>query len=410
MALFEQLLWNHAQVIAEWYPAATRSQYQAAAQTFRVPYWDWASSAEMPSVVSQPTITITSPQGPKATPNPLYNYTFHPQPSAFDFPPRDSITAYQSTVRYPDASGHSQPDLINQQLSANAQALQSMTYQLLAQQPNYGPFSNTAYRNGTNQIFNSLENMHNAIHGLVGNGGHMSIVPYAGFDPIFWLHHANVDRLFAMWQAIYPGSYTTPQSDAYGTFTNSPGGIEDIKTLLTPFHSDNSGTLYTSATARSISSFGYTYPEIQDWNVTTTQLSANVRSAINALYSPSSTPSKQPRTNDPASSSPTPPDHQWFVNILVTRNALPTGYFIHFFLSPPPPPQKPGPPPPPSSPPTPSSSRNPPPIQPRPHPRRPNPPHARPRRPRLRGLARGSDAGLGDAAADGAAGVARAAV
>ena len=65
-----------------------------------------------------------------------------------------------------------------------------MTYQLLAQQPNYGPFSNTAYRNSTNQIFNSLENMHNAIHGLVGNGGHMSIVPYAGFDPIFWLHHA----------------------------------------------------------------------------------------------------------------------------------------------------------------------------------------------------------------------------
>lgn len=42
----------------------------------------------------------------------------------------------------------------------------------------------------------------------------------------------NVDRLFAIWQAIYPDSYTTPQADAYGTFTNSPGGTEDINTRM----------------------------------------------------------------------------------------------------------------------------------------------------------------------------------
>lgn len=65
-----------------------------------------------------------------------------------------------------------------------------MTYQLLTQQPNYGPFSNTAY---SNQTFNSLENMHNGIHGFVGNGGHMSDIPYAAFDPIFWLHHAYAE-------------------------------------------------------------------------------------------------------------------------------------------------------------------------------------------------------------------------
>lgn len=70
-----------------------------------------------------------------------------------------------------------------------------MTYQLLAQQPNYGPFSNTAYSNGSGQVYNSLENMHNAIHGLVGNGGHMGDIPYSGFDPIFWLHHAYARSL-----------------------------------------------------------------------------------------------------------------------------------------------------------------------------------------------------------------------
>ena len=65
-----------------------------------------------------------------------------------------------------------------------------MTYQLLSSQPNYGPFSNTAWSDNTGATYDSIENLHNAIHGLVGNGGHMGVVPYAAFDPIFWLHHA----------------------------------------------------------------------------------------------------------------------------------------------------------------------------------------------------------------------------
>lgn len=72
--------------------------------------------------------------------------------------------------------------------------------------------------------------MHNAIHSLVGQGGHMSTISYSAFDPIFWLHHANVDRLFAIWQAIYPDSYTISEVDKEGTFTNAPGAAEDINT------------------------------------------------------------------------------------------------------------------------------------------------------------------------------------
>lgn len=105
-----------------------------------------------------------------------------------------------------------------------------MTYQLIADQSNYAPFSNTAYSDGRGNWYNSLENMHDAIHSLVGQTGHMAYLPYAAFDPIFWLHHTNVDRLFAIWQAIYPDSYTTPQADAEGTFTNAPDGTEDVNT------------------------------------------------------------------------------------------------------------------------------------------------------------------------------------
>ncbi|HAP60223.1 MAG TPA: hypothetical protein DCR93_12270, partial [Cytophagales bacterium] len=32
-------------------------------------------------------------------------------------------------------------------------------------------------------------------------GGLMGQVPSAGFDPVFWLHHSNIDRLWAMWEA-----------------------------------------------------------------------------------------------------------------------------------------------------------------------------------------------------------------
>jgi len=243
----------------------------------------------MPTKFLMKTTKINTPKGRQSVQNPFYNYTFHPHPSAADFPPGDGISQFLSTVRYPNSqspNAQSQNDLVNKQLQANQQSLHDLTYQLLTSQPKYAPFSNTGYTDANGNTYNSLENMHNIVHSLVGNGGHMSYVPYAAFDPIFWLHHANVDRLVAIWQALYPNSFTSPQVDEFGTFTNRPGAKEDINTPLTPFHSDTKGTFYTSATARKTFTFGYSYPEVVDWNVSTTQLSTNVKIAINKLYNP----------------------------------------------------------------------------------------------------------------------------
>lgn len=49
--------------------------------------------------------------------------------------------------------------------------------------------------NHTTSEGNNLEAIHDTVHGLVGRGGHMGNVPMAGFDPIFFLHHANVSNL-----------------------------------------------------------------------------------------------------------------------------------------------------------------------------------------------------------------------
>ena len=91
----QQLLWTNAQQIAATYPAAQRSTYQTAATNFRVPYWDWAINSTMPDPVNDPMITINTPRGTLSITNPLYNYTFHPHPSAADFPSIDTVSRLQ---------------------------------------------------------------------------------------------------------------------------------------------------------------------------------------------------------------------------------------------------------------------------------------------------------------------------
>ncbi|MCJ1396995.1 hypothetical protein MMC11_000187 [Xylographa trunciseda] len=333
---FKQLLHANARSIAATYNSSNGATYRAAAETFRIPYWDWSLNPTMPSLVNVATITITTPTGVQDVTNPLYNYTFDPLPISPDFPEDDNVSQFLSTVRWPtslDPNAVSQPGKANNQLQANAESLHDLTYQLLASEPDYANFTSSAFSNG-----NSLENMHNMIHGMVGNGGHMSYLPYSSFDPVFWLHHANVDRLTTIWQALYPTSFTIPEVDSYGTFTNPQGGTEDVNTPLTPFHSSSNGTLYTSAAVRYTRTFGYAYPEVQDWNVSASQLSATVRTTINNLYNPSSSPNErtQPHHQSEKRADAIAAQYQWALNIEADVSRIPASLFLHFFLAAPP--------------------------------------------------------------------------
>ncbi|MCM3872711.1 MAG: tyrosinase family protein [Pyrinomonadaceae bacterium] len=82
------------------------------------------------------------------------------------------------------------------QLSASAVSLASA----LPGPVDFYPFSSTVY--GT---------PHSAIHG--GIGGWMGSVPTAAQDPIFWLHHCNIDRLWNRWLAGGGGRANPPTSD-----------------------------------------------------------------------------------------------------------------------------------------------------------------------------------------------------
>ncbi|KAI9806662.1 MAG: hypothetical protein M1825_006119 [Sarcosagium campestre] len=358
LALYEQLLYNNAKAIAAKYPSSSRARYVEAARTFRIPYWDWAKNAKMPNNVNVRTISVNTPTGRKTIDNPLYSYKFHVRNPNSQFPSSDGdIARYQQTVRYPDANGNSRPNAVNDQLLANQANLHDRTYLLLTRQPSYAPFSNTGYTDNRGQTYDSLEAIHNDIHGLTGNGGHMSYVPYSAFDPIFWLHHTNVDRIFALWQAIYPNSYVGSQTNPFGTRTNAPGGVENVNTRLTPFRKDAAGNYWTSASARSLKTFKYTYPEIVDWNVSPSQLSANVRAKVRALYDPQGRlsrrevgalsglthkeagalaerdfPSLAPKYTIPQDLKNGSSYLEWFVNFQVDKNELNEPNFVHFFL------------------------------------------------------------------------------
>jgi tyrosinase len=49
----------------------------------------------------------------------------------------------------------------------------------------------------------------------------------AAFDPLFWLHHANVDRQIALHQALYPNTYLKQCKADGATFTIGDGELLD---------------------------------------------------------------------------------------------------------------------------------------------------------------------------------------
>lgn len=98
------------------------------------------------------------------------------------------------------------------------------------------------------------------------------------------LHHANVDRLIAMWQAIYYNqSMFNITSECSATFA-MPRGEVNASSPLKPFFNNN-GDFHTSTSITNIKTFGYTYPEIDDWSLSPEALSTYVRTQVNRLYS-----------------------------------------------------------------------------------------------------------------------------
>ncbi|CAG8831956.1 9073_t:CDS:2, partial [Racocetra persica] len=180
------------------------------------------------------------------------------------------------TVRYPNANYEDQFDMMNQNISVLvSKALRPGVYQMF-QIKNYLQFSNHALRSDGTEMesvfsahppplevvgfghFASIEMSHNVFHLAIGGpGGHMSYPDIAGFDPLFFFHHNAVDRLLALWQAIW----VTENININGTYTEELYTVVNEYTDLTPFRKSKT-EFWKSSTVRDIEKLGYTYPEL----------------------------------------------------------------------------------------------------------------------------------------------------
>ncbi|EOD45014.1 putative tyrosinase protein [Neofusicoccum parvum UCRNP2] len=270
--LFEQLLIQYANEVINEIPAgATKTRYQTAVKTLRFPYWDWAKKTTggiMPTTATQAQISVTFPQnGTTASiPNPLYSYRQKVLPN------RDFDSNYanqQQTTRLADAEAR---------LNAAYTSRRNNLLTLFSLNQKFNNFTTDANGNTSPNV----EAIHNGIH--VDVGGWMQQIAYSAFDPIFAMHHCNVDRVVAIWQKLYPNSWVESAAQGAGTRTMAPSSIQGPDSPLTPFHSNTGGSFWTSNTVRDINTLGYTYPDLQ--NIASNQV---LISNLNRLYGNSAT-------------------------------------------------------------------------------------------------------------------------
>ena len=271
-----------------------RKLYVAAAQQFRIPYYDWAAypargAPALPPALSSPKVTVFDTDGQtKSIDNPLYSFYFHPlNPSPGDFSTRGKWSKIPQTVRWPDANGNSQNGLANSALANEAPTLRRNVSLLLQSYTRFMAFSNNRWlQNDKPGQYGSVENVHDTIHDTIGGpNGHMGSFDVSAFDPIFWLHHCNIDRIFAMWQALGNTSYVEPGVTGVGNFSFPKGGIENVNTPLKPFWDKSGVNFWTSEGVQSTRTFGYDYLETQSWHFKTpAEFQQFIRGLIVANY------------------------------------------------------------------------------------------------------------------------------
>ncbi|KIY68544.1 Di-copper centre-containing protein [Cylindrobasidium torrendii FP15055 ss-10] len=281
--LFEQLLQAEAKAIAEEYPLELREAYKKAAMELRQPFWDWArvnQSVPPPEVIELEEVKIVGTDGKETTrKNPLRRYKFNPVDPSFPGNYR-----WPTTVRRPTRDGQDNVTGLTQILNRNSNATRTKTFHMLMYAKDWLSMSNHTPNPGRPATVSSLESIHDSIHDYVGGEGHMGNPIVAGFDPIFMLHHANVDRILSLWSALHPGLWVTPGDSERGTWTIPADSKVDENTDLTPFWNSSTGYWKSTAVTKAHDA-GYTYPEFNDVDMNNTdEVRTVITDTVETLY------------------------------------------------------------------------------------------------------------------------------
>lgn len=176
------------------------------------------------------------------------------------------------------ANATSRNDEVNKRIGKQQPNLRDMLYKLLT---TYQPFQQVSNKANGGSIGN-FETLHDGLHTAFGIGSNMGIVEASAFDPIFWFHHCNMDRIVAMYQSRYPDTWIEDAPQAMGTFYVKQNSTIGADAPLAPFHMNSDGDMWTSDYVRNWTSFGYTYPELVG-----SPSNETLTSSLNKLYKPS---------------------------------------------------------------------------------------------------------------------------
>lgn len=276
-----------------------------AAKDWRLPYWDWAAETSLPEIaISEKIEVIKSWDGKQESrpemekiDNPMYrfrmpglkpmgddsygDYRIVFNSDTYDFEAPVGTSRHGITLRDAERKwvmGYTDVDKVNRNLKGQdkfKRTLQDSVFRLLTQQyaTKYVRFASTKYDpeegekavGATDSEYLNLEQIHNSIHVYVGGSsvkegyGHMMFPEVAAFDPIFWMHHCNIDRLFHLWQCSNPSNWFHR--------TRNVGGIDEFgaQEPLKPFHvSYTPGDFWDSNRVRNPDALNYTYDYVNE--------------------------------------------------------------------------------------------------------------------------------------------------
>jgi hypothetical protein len=177
-------------------------QLQSYVPDVLIPYWDWTDPASImtdtflgPNGVSG-TGVVTAGYFAATAPGTGANTT--PAPAWWPA----GLTGWQLPTAFGGGAG-----ALKRRIRAVSQLPSATDLRQALAMSTYAAFQNTV-ESGSG--LSSTNQMHNGMHGWIGSSpGQMSYPAYSPFDPFFYLHHCNIDRLWAMWQTdghadVYP--------------------------------------------------------------------------------------------------------------------------------------------------------------------------------------------------------------
>lgn len=160
-----------------------------------LPYFDITQQSYDYSFMNEPTITVCFDGEIITLDNPLAGAFYY----------KDNVKTRTTRNGFLNASTikeYKQINTIRRQLN---NTLRAKTYEEFS--------SNIVsyFKTNTELKYIPLETPHNSIHDIIGGeGGNMSDISISAFDPIFWLHHCNMDRFFYNWLHTITKEFTIP--------------------------------------------------------------------------------------------------------------------------------------------------------------------------------------------------------